>query len=114
MIGQVSRSAYSVDVARFLRSPSLWLLLLAAPIAARYMISETPGKGINMAVGGQLPVLTSPVFGIWLGIVVSLLIMPVAFIYLRAGPTRREGSPTTGSSREHHRPARSSAAGCGT
>ncbi len=54
------------------------------------MISETEGEGVSIAVGGQLPVLTSPVLGIWLGIVVSVMVVPVLFVYLRAGPTRRQ------------------------
>ncbi len=86
----VTASAFGADLLRYRRSASLWLLLLCAPVAARYMISETEGEGVSIAVGGQLPVLTSPVFGIWLGIVVSTLVMPVVFIYLRAGPTRRQ------------------------
>lgn len=90
MSGAIIRSAFESDLARYRRSASLWLLLLSAPVAARYMISETEGEGISIAVGGQLPILTSPVLGIWLGIVVSLLVMPVVFIYLRAGPTRQQ------------------------
>lgn len=90
MSGAIVKSAFTADLARYRRSASLWLLLLSAPVAARYMISETEGEGVNLAVGGQLPVLTSPVLGIWLGIVVSLLVMPVLYIYLRAGPTRQQ------------------------
>jgi len=85
----IMRSALVSDLTRYRRSLSLWLVLLSAPsVAARYMISDTEGEGISIAVGGQLPVLTSPVLGIWLGIVVSVLVMPVVFIYLRAGPAR--------------------------
>ena len=79
----------------------MWLLLLSAPIAARFMIAEEEGQGIAIAVGKQLPALTSPVLGIWLGIVVSLFVMPAGYIYLRAGPTRRQpwqvGEATPGS-----------------
>ncbi|MEM7690543.1 MAG: hypothetical protein AAF291_16125 [Pseudomonadota bacterium] len=98
MSAAIVKSAFTADLARYRRSASLWLLLLSAPVAARYMISETEGEGINIAVGGQLPVLTSPVLGIWLGIVVSLLVMPVVFIYLRAGPTRAQPWQVTESS----------------
>lgn len=102
MNGAIVLSAFRSDLARYQRSASLWLLLLSAPVAARYMISETQGEGISIVVGGQLPVLTSPVLGIWLGIVVSILVMPVVFIYLRAGPTRSQPwqlSETTAASR---------------
>ena len=90
MNASVLKAAWRADALRFARAPSLWLLLLSAPVAARFMIAERQGEGINIAVGGQVPVLTSPVFGIWLGIVVSMFVMPAGYIYLRAGPTRRQ------------------------
>ncbi len=86
----ILQSAFLANIRRYLRSKSLWLMLLAAPIAARFMISETEGEGISIAINGQLPVLTSSVLGIWLGIVVSTLVMPIAFIYLRASTTRKQ------------------------
>ena len=102
MNASVLKAAWRADALRFARAPSLWLLLLSAPVAARFMIAERQGEGINIAVGGQIPILTSPVFGIWLGIVVSMFVMPAGYIYLRAGPTRRQPwqvSETTPASR---------------
>ena len=102
MSASVLKAAWRADALRFARAPSLWLLLLSAPVAARFMIAETEGDGIAIAVGGQVPVLTPPLFGIWLGIVVSMFVMPVGYIYLRAGPTRRQSwqvDETTSASR---------------
>ncbi|ANU07250.1 hypothetical protein [Paraurantiacibacter namhicola] len=85
----VARSAFGADMSRYARSKSLWLMLLAAPVAARFMISPEEGEGFAIAIDNQLPVLNSGVMGIWLGIVVSVIVMPIAYIYLRASPTRR-------------------------
>ncbi len=76
------------DLHRYRRSKGLWLMIIAAPIAARLMISDEQGRGVAIAIGNQLPVMTSPVIGVWLGIVVSTLILPIAFVYLRANTTR--------------------------
>ncbi len=81
-------SALRCDLLRYRRSTGLWLMIIAAPIAARLMISDEQGRGVAIAIGNQLPVLTSPVIGVWLGIVVSTLILPIAFVYLRANTTR--------------------------
>lgn len=81
-------SALRCDLLRYRRSTGLWLMIIAAPIAARLMISDEQGRGVAIAIGNQLPMLTSPVIGVWLGIVVSTLIMPIAFVYLRANTTR--------------------------
>lgn len=90
MSGAILSSSLSTSLARYRRSKSLWLMLLTAPIAARFMISEKANEGVAITIDNQLPVLISPVLGIWLGIVVSTLVMPIAFIYLRANTTRRQ------------------------
>ncbi|WP_114521444.1 hypothetical protein [Altererythrobacter sp. ZODW24] len=86
----ILRSSLDTSLLRYRRSKALWLMLLSAPIAARYMISQEEGQGISVTIGNQLPVLTSAVLGVWLGIVVSTLVMPIAYIYLRANTTRRQ------------------------
>ena len=45
--------------------------------------------GMQVAIGGHLPVMTSATLGVCLGIVVSTLLLPVAFLYLRSNVTRR-------------------------
>lgn len=85
----VARSSLASNLLRYRRSWGLWLILLVAPVGARFMIAGEEGGGVMIAIGDHLPVLTSPVLGIWLGIVVSTLLTPIAFIYLRANTTRR-------------------------
>lgn len=76
---------------RYQRSTSLWLLLIAAPIAARYMIPMGPdAEGVRIIIGEQLPEMTSGFLGVSLGIVVSTIVLPVAWLYLRANTTRRQ------------------------
>ncbi|HFB54684.1 MAG TPA: hypothetical protein ENJ46_02075 [Hellea balneolensis] len=42
-----------------------------------------------MAINGAYPILTSSVIGMELGIITALTLTPLAYIFLRAGPTRR-------------------------
>ncbi|MCC6926727.1 MAG: hypothetical protein IT549_12995 [Novosphingobium sp.] len=86
----IARSSLRTSLQRYARSRGLWLMLLVAPVGARYMISDESGGGLAIAIGDHLPVLTSPVLGIWLGIIVSTLLLPVGYIYLRANVTRRQ------------------------
>lgn len=86
----IARSSLSTSLLRYRRSWGLWLLLLVAPVGARFMISDEDGGGVAIAIGGQLPVLTSSVLGVWLGIVVTTLLLPIGYIYLRANTTRRQ------------------------
>lgn len=86
----IARSSLATSLTRYSRSWGLWLLLLVAPVGARLMISNEDGQGIAIAINSQLPVLTSSMLGVWLGIVVSTLLLPVGYIYLRANTTRRQ------------------------
>ena len=85
----ILRSAFVTNLLRYRRSAGLWLILLVAPVAARFMISNEDGKGISIAINDHLPVLTSAVLGVWLGVVISTLMLPVGYIYLRSNTTRR-------------------------
>ncbi len=86
----IARSSMTTSLARYRRSWGLWVLLLVAPVGARFMISDEDGRGIAIAIGDHLPVLDSPTLGVWLGIVVSTLLLPIGYIYLRANTTRRQ------------------------
>jgi hypothetical protein len=86
----IARSSLTTSLRRYRRSWGLWLLLLVAPVGARFMISDEDGKGIAIAIGDHLPVLTSPVLGVWLGIVVTTLLLPIGYIYLRSNTNRRQ------------------------
>lgn len=86
----ISRSSLTTSLLRYQRSWGLWLLLLVAPIGARLMIPRGDGSGTAIAIGGHLPVMTAAFLGVSLGIVVSTLLLPVAWIYLRSNTNRRQ------------------------
>jgi hypothetical protein len=68
----------------------LWILLLVAPVGARFMIAARGADATLIAVDDRVPWLTSPVLGVSLGVVIATLLLPVAFIYLRSNVTRRQ------------------------
>lgn len=84
-------SSLATSLRRYQRSTGLWLLIIAAPIAARYMIPMGPGAdGVRILIGSHLPVMTAGFLGVSLGIVVSTLVLPIAWLYLRSNTTRRQ------------------------
>jgi len=77
-----------IQFRRHLKSPALWFVALATPVAARFMV---PGPGSDYAVltiNNARPLQTAGVIGMELGIIAALLLSPFAYIFLRAGPTR--------------------------
>lgn len=86
----IAKSSLSTSLTRYSRSWGLWLLLLVAPVGARYMIPRADGGGMVIAIGRQLPVMTSPFLGISLGIVVTTLLLPIGWMYLRSNTNRRQ------------------------
>jgi hypothetical protein len=86
----ISASSLATSLQRYARSRALWLMLLVAPLGARYMLPFEDGGGIKIAVGNALPVMTSPFLGVSLGIIVSTLVLPIAWLYLRSNTTRRQ------------------------
>lgn len=85
----ITASSWTTSLQRYWRSWGLWLLLLVAPVGARYMLPIN-GDGVAIAIGGELPLMTSPFLGVSLGIVVSTLVLPIAWLYLRSNTTRRQ------------------------
>ncbi|MFT3728035.1 MAG: hypothetical protein QM759_09450 [Terricaulis sp.] len=88
-MSSITASSFATSLQRYWRSWGLWVLLLVAPIGARYML-PIDGKGVMIAVGNHLPVMTSPFLGVSLGIVVSTLMLPIGWLYLRSNTTRRQ------------------------
>jgi hypothetical protein len=86
----VARSSFTTNLARYAQSWGLWVLLLIAPVAARFMVARDDGFGMQVAIGGHLPVMTPATLGITLGVLVSTLLMPAGFLYLRSNVTRRQ------------------------
>ena len=76
------------DWTRYLRSKSLWFVALAAPIAAHFMVPDKDAAYAVLTINQARPILTAPVLGLELGIVTATLLSPLAYIFLRAGPTR--------------------------
>jgi hypothetical protein len=86
----VARSSLATSFARYSRSWGLWVLLLIAPVAARFWIPGEDDTTVVIAVNGKAPVMTSAMLGVSLGIVISTLLLPLAFLYLRSNVTRRQ------------------------
>ncbi len=86
----IAGSSLSTSLARYLRSRALWIMLIVAPVGARYMLPLEDGGGLKIAIGDKLPEMTSPFLGVTLGIVVSTLLLPVGWLYLRSNTTRRQ------------------------
>ena len=85
----VFASSLRTNFKRHLRSPALWAMGLAAPIAALYMVPPEDAAYATLTVNGMLPRLTSSVIGLELGVVTATLLTPLAYIYLRSGATKR-------------------------
>ena len=84
-------SSLRTSLLRYSRSWGLWLLLLVAPVGARTMLPRGDGGGGTViAIGGHLPVMTAPFLGVSLGIVVSTLLLPIGWLYLRSNTNRRQ------------------------
>jgi hypothetical protein len=85
-----ARSSFVTGLARYSHSWGLWGLLLIAPVGARFMIARDNGFGMQVAIDRHLPVMTSATLGVTLGVLVSTLLMPVGFLYLRSNITRSQ------------------------
>jgi hypothetical protein len=86
----ILRSSLRTSLARYSRSWGLWVLLLIAPVGARFWIGNEHDSSAVIAVQDMAPVMTSAVLGVTLGVVVSTLLLPVAFLYLRTNVTRAQ------------------------
>ncbi len=87
MLTQLS-SSFHFDIKRYLRSPALLLVALAVPIAAHYMVPDEDASYAVLTINGMKPVRSASVLGLELGVLAATLLTPLAYIFLRAGPTR--------------------------
>lgn len=83
-------SASRVDLSRFLRSPALLIIALLAPVAANYMIPHSSASYSVLTINDMKPELTPSVLGLKLGVLAATLVTPLAYIFLRSGPTRQQ------------------------
>lgn len=90
IIFNLLRSSAAFELKRYLRSPALLFVALAAPIAAHYMVPDKDAAYAVLTVNGAKPVLTAPVLGLELGVLAATLLTPLAYIFLQAGPTRHQ------------------------
>ena len=86
----ITASSARTSLLRYSRSPGLWILLLVAPIAARFMLAGRGATNSIVSVDGRVPWLNSPTLGMELGVVIATLLLPIAFIYLRANVNKRQ------------------------
>lgn len=73
---------------RHLRSPAIWALAIAGPVAARYLVPELGSSYSMIAVNDAVLRPSSSVIGLQLGVLTAVLLAPLAYIFLKAGPTR--------------------------
>lgn len=97
-----------IQFLRHIRSPSIWWLALAAPIGARFLVPDETASYSVLAVNDANLALDSGVIGLQLGVIMAIILSPLAYIFLRAGPTRK-----TPWQAENVTPARRSALGFG-
>ena len=53
---------------------------IVVAVGARFMVARDDGSGVQIAIGQHLPVMSSAMLGVSLGIVVSTLLLPVGFL----------------------------------
>lgn len=82
------RSSTLFELYRHIRNPALLLVALAAPIAAHYMVPDKDATYAVLTINGQVPTLTAAILGLELGVLAATLLTPLAYIFLRAGPSR--------------------------
>lgn len=86
----VARSSLHTSLMRYSRSWGLWILLLVAPVGARFWIPAENSTSSVIVINGHAPAITPAMLGVSLGIVISTLLLPIAFIYLRSNVTKHQ------------------------
>lgn len=81
-------SAFRTNFSHYIRSQALLLVALATPIAAHFMVPVGDADYSVILVNGAAPILTPAVLGLELGIITAVIMTPLAYIFLRAGPAR--------------------------
>ncbi|MEL7231955.1 MAG: hypothetical protein AAGJ85_05535 [Pseudomonadota bacterium] len=84
------RTGLRFDLKRYTRAPSLWFIALATPIAAHFMMPDQDAGYAVVTLNEARPIPTAAVLGLELGVLAATLLTPLAYIFLRAGPTRHQ------------------------
>ena len=77
-----------IQLGRHIRSPALWMIAIIGPILTRYIVPTQDSSYTVVSINGAFPVLNSSVIGMEIGIITAVMLSPLAYIFLRAGPTR--------------------------
>lgn len=82
------RLFFTQQLWRHLRHPAIWIVIILTMIGARFFIPLPTEGYVTLSVNNAYPVMSSGVIGLQLGIITALLLSPLVYIYLKAGPTR--------------------------
>lgn len=75
---------------RHLRSPFIWVLAIAGPLVARFMVPPEGSDYTMLVVNDSVLAHSASVIGLQLGVITAVILTPLAYIFLRAGPTRHQ------------------------
>ena len=82
------RLHFTQQFRRHLKHIALWVVIVLTMIGARFFIPLPEDAYVTLSVNSAYPIASSGVIGLQLGIISALLLTPLAYIYLKAGPTR--------------------------
>ena len=85
-----ARSVLLTGITRYARSKGLWFLLLSGLVGARFWLPRGDGSSVIIAINSHLPQLSSPMIGLSIGTVLSSLLSPFCFLYLRSNVNRQQ------------------------
>lgn len=74
---------FRLQIKRHTNNPMIWLMILIAPVAARFMVPMHSDSYSVLVINHAYPVLTPSVIGLELGIISALLLTPIVYIFLR-------------------------------
>ena len=78
---------FKLQLKRHINNPALWLMVLIAPVASRFMVPLQSDSYSVLTVNNAYPELTPSVIGLKLGIISALLLTPLVYIFLRTART---------------------------
>lgn len=83
-------SSASLFAKRHLSSNAFWWMLLLTPILAHFLVPDLGASYSVLTIDGAFPALTPSIIGFEIGIILSMVFSPIAYLFLRAGITRKE------------------------
>lgn len=80
---------FSQQIRRHLRHQAIWIIVIIVLLGARFFIPLPKDGYVTMSINNGYPMPSSGVIGLQLGIVSTLVLTPLAYVYLKSGPTRQ-------------------------